>query len=228
MKVLIDRRLTLEERSSTVLMRGAEIWTYGDKTRTLQRHKGVLERKLTSAAPLPSISVEDGVLAWDGTHLLVADRANRKVFRVDPAGGRETLLMDPKSLVFGDYGRALLVSDAVIGDIAWHAGLLYLAVQAGYSSAIYGIDPGKNHVVSCRPAPGPKPSGLEFDPVDSSMYTIDNRNRELRRFTQAETMDVAELPQELADPRGLSFDQERGLWCADWSSGDVLKIRVEG
>jgi hypothetical protein len=228
MKAIIDRRLALQERSGTVLVRGREIWTYGAKTRKLLRYTGFQDRKLKLAAPLPSISVEDAALSWDGNHLLVADRLKRQVFQVDQASGRETLVMDPNSLDFGDHGTALLVADAVIGDIAWRDGLLYLAVQAGYSSAIYGIDLGKKQVVSNRPAPGPKPCGLDFDPVDGSLYTVDNRNRELRRFSRTGKVDIAELPSEWAEPRGLSFDLDRGLWSMDWSMGDVLRLRVEG
>jgi sugar lactone lactonase YvrE len=166
-------------------------------------------------------------ISWGGDHLIVADRLSRKVFRVDPASEQETLMMDPNSLDFGNYDRSLLVVDAVIGDIAWHDGLLYLAVQAGYSSAIYGIDTGNQRVISHRLAPGPKPSGLDFDPVDGSLYTIDFRNRELRRFSTADKEDVAEIPSEWAEPRGLSFDSNRGLWSMDWSTGDVLKLKVE-
>jgi len=228
MKVIIDQRIALQERSGTILVRGDEIWTYGAKTGKLLRYRGFQDRELKIAAPLPSISAEDAALSWDGNCLLVADRAKRKVFRVDPASGRETLLMDPDSLAFGDYDNALSVVDAVIGDIAWHDGLLYLAIQAGYSSAIYGIDVGKKRVVSHRLAPGPKPWGLDFDPVDGSLYTVDNRNRELRRFSMAGKVDVADLPYEWVEPRGLSFASDRRLWSSDWSTGDVLRIREEG
>ncbi len=228
MKAIIDRRLALSERSGTVLVQGTEIWTYGDHSKKLQRYSGLRERDLTLTAPLPSVPAKDVAMAWDGNHLLVADRSKRKVFRVDAVSGQETVVMDPNSLAFGDYDSALLVSDAVIGDIAWHDNLLYLAVQAGYSSAIYGIDLVKKQVVSHRLSPGPKPWGLDFDPVDGSLYTVDNRNRELRRFsTIAEEVAIAALPSEWVEPRGLSFDQDRGLWSADWSTGDVLRLRVE-
>lgn len=228
MKAIIDRRLALQERSGTVLVRGTEIWTYGDRTRKFLRYTNFQDRELTLGAPLPSISAEDAALSWDGNRILVADRSKRKVFRVDPTTGRETLVIDPGSLSFGDYDTALLVVDAVIGDIAWYDGLIYLAVQAGYSSAIYGVDDEKKRVVFHRHAPGPKPWGLDFDPADGSMYTVDNRNRELRRFSRAGKVDVAELPSEWAEPRGLSFEPGRGLWSVDWSTGDVLRIRVEG
>jgi hypothetical protein len=184
---------------------------------------------------LPSIAVEDRAfsaedvaLTWDGSHLLVAERSKRLVFQVDPTSGQATLVMEPASLAFGDYDTALMVPDAVVGDIAWHEGLLYLAVQAGYSSAIYGVDLEKQQVISYRRAPGPKPWGLDFDPVDGALYTVDNRNRELRRFSNTGTMDVADLPAEWREPRGLSFDPDRGLWSADRSTGDVLRLRVEG
>lgn len=228
MKITIDQRFALEERSGTVLVRGPEIWTYGTKAGKLLRYTGYQDRQLAPAAPLPSITAEDVALSWDGKHLLVADRLSRKVFRVDSDSGQETLVMDPGSLDFGDHDPALLVVDTVIGDIAWHDGLLYLAVQAGYSSAIYGIDLESKRVVSHRHAPGPKPYGLDFDPVDGSLYTVDNRNRELRRFSNAEKVDVAELPSEWAEPRGLSFEPNRGLWSVDWSTGDVLRLTVEG
>jgi DNA-binding beta-propeller fold protein YncE len=227
MKVAVDRRFAMQERSQTVLARDSEIWTYGDTTKKLLRYSGARERSLSPASPLPSVSARDAAISWDGNHLIVADRSNRKVFRLDPASEQETLVMDPNSLDFGDYDRSLLVVDAVIGDIAWHDGLLYLAVQAGYSSAIYGIDPGNQRVVSHRLAPGPKPSGLDFDPVDGSLYTVDSRNRELRRFSTTDKEDVAELPSEWAEPKGLSFDSNRGLWSVDWSTGDVLRLKVE-
>jgi len=227
MKIIIDRRLALKERSGTVLVQGAELWTYGDNSKKLRRYSGLKERELTPAALLPSVPTKDVSMAWDGNNLLVADRSKRRVFRVDAVSGQKTIVMDPGSLAFGDYDSALLVSDAVIGDIAWHDNLLYLAVQAGYSSAIYGIDLAKKQVVSHRLAPGPKPWGLDFDPVDGSLYTVDNRNRELRRFSKVEDVAVAELPSEWVEPRGWSFDHDRGLWSADWSTGDVLRLRVE-
>ena len=135
--------------------------------------------------------------------------------------------MEPGSLSFGDYDTALLTLDAVIGDTAWYNGLLYLAVQAGYSSAVYGIDLGNKRVVSHRLAPGPKPCGLDFNPADGSMYIVDNRNRELRRFFNTGKVHVADLPSEWVEPRGLSFEMESRLWSTDWSTGDVLRIRME-
>ena len=227
MKTIIERRLSLQERSGTVLLRGSEIWTYGDKNKKLTRFTGLRGKKLTAASPLPSISTKDAVLSWDGKNLLVTDRSNRKVSRVDPASGQESIVMEPDSLSFGDYDTALLAPDAVIGDTAWYNGLLYLAVQAGYSSAVYGIDIGSKRVVSHRLAPGPKPSGLDFNPADGSMYIIDNRNRELRRFSSTGKEDIADIPAEWADPRGLSFETERRLWSTDWSTSEVLQIRME-
>lgn len=227
MKVIIDRRLTLQERSGTILVRGTEIWTYGAKTSKLLRYTRFQDRELTLGAPLPSISTKDAALSWDGNNLLVANRSNRKVFRVDPASGQETLVMEPGSLSFGDYDTALLAVDTVIGDIAWYNSLFYLAVQAGYSSAIYGIDLGKKRVVFHRLAPGPKPWGLDFNSADGSMYIVDNRNRELRRFFNTGKVDVADLPSEWVEPRGLSFETEGRLWSTDWSTGDVLRIRME-
>ncbi len=228
MKLIVDKRLALQERSGTVLVRGTEILTYGAQTKRLLPYTGREGRALTPAAPLPSIHAEDACLAWDGKNVLVADRYKRTVARVDPANGRETLVMDPTALAFGKHDTALLTGDAILGDIAWQDGLLYLAVQAGYSSTIYGIDVRKKRVVSHQPAPGPKPWGLDFDPADGSMYTVDGRNRELRRFAKSGTVEVTELPAEWKEPRGLSFDPERGLWSADWSTGDVLRMRVEG
>jgi DNA-binding beta-propeller fold protein YncE len=227
MKVTVERRFALQERSQTVLVRDSEIWTYGDTTKKLLRYSGARERSLSPAPPLPSVSARDAAISWDGDNLIVADRSNCKVFRVDSDTEQEILVMDPDSLDFGDYGTSLLVVDAVIGDIAWHDGLLYLAVQAGYSSAIYGIDLGNQRVVSHRLAPGPKPSGLDFDPADGSLFTVDSRNRELRRFSTADKEDGAELPSEWAEPRGLAFDSNRGLWSVDWSTGNALRLKVE-
>jgi sugar lactone lactonase YvrE len=228
MRAIIDRRLALQERSGTVLVRGAEIWTYGATTRKFLYYPGIPDHDVVPSAPLPSIPIEDAALTWDGNHLLVADRLQRKVFRVDPVSGQETLVMDPDTLAFGEHDTALRVVDTLIGDIAWYGGIVYIAVQAGYSSAIYGIDLEAKQVVSYRRAPGPKPWGLDFDPGDGSLYTVDNRNRELRRFSNDGEVDVAELPSEWVEPRGLSFDQDHGLWSADWSTGDMLRLRVEG
>jgi DNA-binding beta-propeller fold protein YncE len=227
MKVAIDRRFSLQERSQTVLTRDSEIWTYGDRSKRLLRYSGTRESSLTPAPPLPSVSARDAAITWEDGHLLVADRLSRKVFQVDPVNEQETLIMDPAQLDFGDHDPSLLVIDTLVGDIAWHQGLLYLAVQAGYSSAIYCIDATSKRVVSHRLAPGPKPCGLDFDPIDSTLFTIDARNLELRRYSTTDKEDVVELPVELAEPRGLSLDRERGLWSVDWSTGDVLRLRVE-
>ena len=228
MRAIIDRRLALAERSATVLVRGAEIWTYGAQSKKLLRYAGIGGTTLTPAVSLPVISTKDGAITWDGNHLLVADRSTRRVFRVDATSGQETLAMDPATISFGNFDPALLVSDSTIGDIAWHDGLLIVAVQAGYSSAIYGIDLSKKKVVSHRHAPGPKPAGVDIDPADRSLYVIDSRNRELRRFSDNGKMDIADLSSELTEPRGLTLDAERGLWTTDWSTDAVLRIRVEG
>ncbi len=227
MKTIIERRLSLQDRSGTVLVRAGEIWTHGEKSNRLARFKGLGGTKLTPAEPLPSITTREAALSWDGKNLLAADRSSRKIFQVDPSSGKETPVMEPDSLSFGDFDTALLTPDAIIGDTAWYNGLLYLAVQAGYSSAIYGIDLENKQVVSHRRAPGPKPSGLDFNPKDGSMYIIDNRNRELRKFATTGKEDVADIPDEWIEPRGLSFESERRLWSTDWSTGDVLRIRME-
>lgn len=228
MRVIIDRRLALAERSATVLVRDAELWTYGAQSRRLVRYSGMATKELRIAEPLPPVSIQDGALAWDGSHLLVGDRSSRRVFRVDAASGRETLLMDPSAIVCGEFDPALKVVDAALGDISWQDGTLIVAIQAGYSSAIYTIDPAKKRVVSHRLAPGPKPVGVEVDPGDGALYVADGRNLELRRFSVNGRMDVADLSAEVAEPRGLAIDSDRGLWTVDWSTNSVLRIRVEG
>ena len=226
MKTIIERRLSLQDRSGTVLVRAGEIWTHGEKTSKLARFKGLGGMKLTPTETLPSISTKEATLSWDGKNLFVADRSSREIFQVDTANGQEIPVMEPHSLSFGDFDTALLTPDAIIGDTAWYNGLLYLAIQAGYSSAIYGIDLENKRVVSHRRAPGPKPSGLDFNPKDGTMYIIDTRNRELRKLTTGKE-DVANIPDEWIEPRGLSFESERRLWSTDWSTGDVLRIRME-
>jgi len=227
MRAISVRSFTLAERSATVLVRGAEIWIYGAQSRKLLRYQGMAETALRVVDPLPDIATQDGAIGWDGSHLLVADRLTRKVFRVDAASGHETIVMDPATLKFGNYDPALKVVDASIGDIAWHNGQLIVAVQAGYSSAIYGIDLATNTVLSYRTAPGPKPTGVEIDPADGSLYVIDSRNLELRRFAVSGTTEITDLPAGLVDPRGLSIDADRGLWTNDWSTGALLHMRVE-
>ncbi len=227
MKLIVNKRFALQERSATVLVRGPEIWTFGATAKKLQRYSKSREGALILETPMPSIDTRDGIITWDGSHLLVADRSERKIFRVDPATGRDSLVMDPGKLAFGNFDVALLVADSVIGDIAWYNGILYLALQAGYSSAIYGIDLDKKTVVSHRHSPGPKPCGLDLDPGNGSMYVIDNRNRELRRFTKAGKVDIAELPAEWVEPKGLSLDSQQMLWSTDWSTGDIIQLKLE-
>ena len=171
MRAIIDRRLALAERSATVLVRGAEIWTYGAQSKKLLRYAGIAGTTLTPAVSLPVISTKDGAITWDGNHLLVADRSTRRVFRVDATSGQETLAMDPATISFGNFDPALLVSDSTIGDIAWHDGLLIVAVQAGYSSAIYGIDLSKMDIADLS-SELTEPRGLTLD-AERGLWTTD-------------------------------------------------------
>jgi DNA-binding beta-propeller fold protein YncE len=229
MKATIVGRLNLPEPSATVLIHGADLWIYGHQSRELRRFSGHREGSLRAAAPLQvQTPAKHGVsLSWDGANVLVADQVTRTVCRVDPNSGQQALVMDPQSLEFGAYDIALRGEATTIGDIAWHDGILYVSVQAGYSSAIYGIDVEHKRVVSHRFAPGPQPCGLDFDPRDSSMFTLDHRNRELRRYDAQGTMEIADLPVDLVDPQGLSFDSNRGLWCSDQASADLVHLNVE-
>jgi len=227
MEVTINQRFVVPERSGTILVQGTDIWTLGAESGRLLRYSGTHDTDLRPVAPAPTVSDKDLALCWDGARLIAADRTECTISELDPTDGRQTLISELKSLDFGEYSPDILSGHAVIGDIAWRDGVLYVAVQAGYSSAIYGIDLGAGRVVSHRFAPGPKPSGIDFDPVDGSLHVIDSRNRELRRFSDSEKVDVAELPSEWVEPNGLSIAPDRSLWSTDISTGDVLRLRVE-
>jgi len=227
MKVKVVQRFALEERSKTVLARDSEIWTYGDATKRVLRYSATGTTPASLLPPFPTISTAEAALTWDGSQLIAGNRTSRKIYRINAVSRQETLLVDPASLDFGRFGRALEVIDAVIGDIAWNRGLLYLAVQAGYSSAIYGIDTARQRVTSFRNAPGPRPCGLDFDPADDALFTVDSRNRELRRFSVDDKEDIAELPPDWTEPSGLSFAADRRLWSVDLSTGDALQLQVE-
>jgi hypothetical protein len=227
MKIGIEHRYDLAEAAESFLIKDGRLWTVGGPRREVMRFEVDADRRLSEIGERRRMPTATGGLAWDGARFLVADAATRRVIGVDSATGTSKLLIEPTNLDYGGFPKTLCVEAALIGDIAWDGGGLWVTCIAGYSSSIYRVDPSEKVVLSHRWAPGPRPVGIDLEPARDSLFVIDGRNKELRRLDNAGQWVFGALPGEVKEPRGMSFESPRKLWVADVAAGAVYGLTLE-
>lgn len=227
MRIHVEQRFDLEEAAEGFLVRDGQIWTVGGPRQELIRYASVADAHLSEVGERRRMPKSTGGLAWDGARYLVADAATRRITGVDSSTGYSELLIDPMDLDFGSFSRVLRTEGARIGDIAWDGDSLWVTCIAGYSSSIYRVDLSTKVVLSHRWAPGPRPVGIDLEPVVRNLHVVEGRSRELRRLDEAEQWTGAELPGEIEEPKGLSFETPSRIWVGDAVTGAVYGLALE-
>ena len=135
-------------------------------------------------------------LAWDGTHVWLADRDAAWLYAIDPAvGSRVDSIRCPS---FSPVGLAF-------GD-----GCLW--VSGYYEDRIYKIDLAERKVVDVIGAPGSLIIGLAWQ--DGYLWGCDATAKELVKFNPADGIPIRSFKSPSARPHGLAFDGTY-LWVSD-------------
>ena len=170
---------------------GQQMFGAGSGFVALLGEDGSVGRRFTTSIQRPSISPHTA------THLLIGDLDARLVSTVDVRTGQIAPLLNlrevsdpgPTSPPTGEQ----LQSGALM-SVASDGRNVYVAVEAGFSSSIFKVDPATKRIVARGWATAADPSAMAFH--DGSLYVLVGQGREVRRFSEAlvKSHDVINLP----------------------------------
>ncbi|MEN6317352.1 MAG: hypothetical protein ABFD82_01155 [Syntrophaceae bacterium] len=228
MRLILSKTFDIEEHAESLSVYDQKLWIASREKKILHGFSGG-----PSAVALQGESVTKGFgdssggIAWDGNRLIGASAKDRRIFRFDPATGKKEDLIDLATLQGGNNTGGLRASNSEVTDIAWHSGMLWVSVEAGYSSCIIEIDINARRITKDFWSPGPKPMGLDFDKKSDRLWIIEGRKMELVDFnSKGEWLGTAaKLPVQAA--HHLSIDDDNNIWTIDAEHSQVHCIRME-
>jgi len=122
-----------------------------------------------------------GLAPFKSGQLLAGDAANNAIFSINAQTGATTKLLSLSEIPKADDPGGALSTGGELSSIAFDGTNLYAGVSAGYSSAIYKINPDTKRVVGFAYSPGPDPDAMQF--VNGALFVATNKSTELRNFT---------------------------------------------
>ncbi|HLK17046.1 MAG TPA: C13 family peptidase, partial [Fimbriimonadaceae bacterium] len=130
------------------------------------------------------VPYQDMSLAPFGSKLLIGDRRGKTVFTFDTETKRSTQLlkldeirMEPKSVPPDSLLRL-----GTLNSIGSDGKTVYLGIGAGFSSAIFQVDPASKRVLNRQWAGSPDPHDIAFG--DGSVFVLNPQYSEVRRFSE--------------------------------------------
>lgn len=165
-------------------------------------------------------------LAPFGTKLLVADRARKAIFTLDSKSKQLVPLftLDSVSLEAKSIPPDSLLRQGTLNSIASDGKTVYVGIGAGFSSAIFQIDPSSKRVVSRQWAGSDDPHDMAFG--DGSVYVMNPQYNEIRRFTGALQRTTDEPMKSLPGAHGLVI-QNGGLLMLDAGGLNIIRQPAE-
>ena len=174
-------------------------------------YTGEIEKKFNAPGAFPT------GITFDGEYLWVADRGEKKIFKLDPSNGK--ILHEIESPAYWPTG---LTWD---GNTLWAADIKGgLPLSENYHGLIYQVDPNTGFVLKTVEAPSKRPRGLAWD--GKYLWCTDNGSDEIIQFSPDDGTTIRSFTSPASDPRGLTFDGNY-LWVADRIKDEIYMISPE-
>ncbi len=153
-------------------------------------------------------------LTYDGKYLWVADRAEDKIFQVDPVSGQIK-----KFITSPAYWPAGLAYD---GKYLWNIDLKGgIPLAENYQAVIYKINPENGEILSTLPAPASWATGLAFD--GKYLWCTDIKNDRIIQFDPEDGTTIISFPAPGPECRGITWDGNY-LWVTDRLNDEIYML----
>ena len=215
---LLTRRLAQTSLHSLTSLNGRLFGATPGEIRLLDSRGGQSE---FAKVPFQSMS-----LAPFGSKLLIGDRQHRALFTFDTEKKQlaPLLSLDQVQLEAKSVPPDILLRQGTLNSVGSDGKTVYVGIGAGFSSAIFQIDPISKRVLSRQWAGSDDPHDIAF--ADGSVYVLNPQYSELRRFSASlqRTSDRREMSAKGA--HGLAI-QNGGLLMLDATGLTIVKQDVD-
>ena len=187
-------------------------------------------------------------LAWDGSHLWIADSYEDKIFEIEPKTGKviksfdspgynpEGLAWDGKALWHVDSGEkymykidpetgtatAVLESNSLYPrDLAWDGEFLWMTDYR--RDIILKVSPVDGMMVQNFPSPAGEPAGLTFD--GKYLWVTDRVDDRIYLVNPSDGLCLSSFRSHGPFPYGLAWG-ENAVWNVDYENREIYKIKV--
>ncbi|MCB8933380.1 MAG: hypothetical protein M9921_11345 [Fimbriimonadaceae bacterium] len=163
----------------------------GDRRIVLLEEGGTPGRSFPTTIQRPSISPHNA------NQLLVGDLGARTISTFDVKTGKLSPLLNLREVRDQGPPSPPTIDQLQAGEfssVASDGKNVYVAVEAGFSSAIFKIDPASKRIVAKTWASAEDPEAMTFH--DGSLYVLVGQGREVRRFSESlvKSHDLISLP----------------------------------
>lgn len=134
--------------------------------------------------PGVAISIQDvaGLAPFREGAMVIGDCGNNSINKVNPQTGEITRLFAVRDINAGGNPVGSILSICRLSSVAFDGQNILIAVEAGYSSSIFKVNPETRQMIQHAWAPGPTPISMQF--FNGSLYVFDGDSRNLRRYDE--------------------------------------------
>lgn len=193
----------------------------GKNTVVIIDDNGQIERTIPTTIQSPTIS------AFKPGVMIIGDCGKNILYTLDINTEKVTELLRLSNIrerASAQFPGAELLSDRPLGCVASDGNAVFVAVKAGFSSAIFKIDPSSQRILERGFATSPDPSAMLFQ--KGNLFVLDGKSRQLRRFSSniKPSKTWTEVP--VSDGKGLVIrgDEVMILSPVDKS---IIKLRMD-
>lgn len=155
--------------------------------------------------------------------LLVGDLGGKTLSTLDLKTGALTPLLKLNEVreAAREAPGAHLLQDGALASVASDGKQVFVAVEAGFSSAVFKIDPATKQVVARGWAAAPDPHAMAFQ--NGALFVLTGNGTQVRRFTEKlqRSLETIELPTPGAKGIGIRAGEILSL-----AKGQVQKVAV--
>ena len=164
---------------------------------------GKITKSFVTSIDKPSIS------AHSAATLIIGDTGKKVLFLMNTESGKMSELLRLSSVrdsAQNQYPEASLLETGELMSVASNGHQVFVAIGAGYSSAIFKIDPATKQIVGRNWAPGADPTAMAFH--EGGLYVLVGNGRQVRRFTESleRSLDRIDLP--VSEAKGLAIRKD--------------------
>lgn len=197
---LADLRLVQPERFTTLTDQDGKLFAAAPRTVAALNDQGQVQKRFT--VPIQKLSISGHAK----NQLLLGDGDRKALLTLDTETGKTTELLrlsDVTDSRSDEYPDASLLKSGELTSVASTGKEVFVALEAGFSSAIFKIDPQTKKVVGRGWAPGPDMDAMTYAP--GGLYVLTGEGSQVARYTERleKTLDKLSLPTQGA--KGLSL-----------------------
>ena len=160
---------------------------------------GKIKKTIPTKIKSPTIS------RMNESSMIIGDTNTKLIYRLNVNTGKEKLILNlnkVRDTRSSNYPNASLLKQNKLACVASDGKNVYAGVAAGFSSAVFKINPKTNKILSRGFSGGPDPSAMLFH--GGKLLVLDRKGKQIRQFDQAVNPSRKLTKVQAKNPKGIA------------------------